>query len=70
MNCDDYRRAYSHGRGESVTRCDRRRGELGLESPRRRSPARANPRRGGRLGLAQGRSPSTLSKPPAIITTH
>jgi len=38
-------RAYSSGRGESVTRGDRRRRELRLESRRRRSPARSNRRR-------------------------
>ena len=38
---DDQWRAYSRGRGESVTRSDRRRRELGLESP---SPPLACPR--------------------------
>src|SRR6478672_61285 len=49
---------------------------FGLESPRRRSPARANSRRGRRLGLAPGRSLSALSKglqpssPPTDVASN
>ena len=42
---DTPRRAYSRGPSESVTRGDRRRRELGLESRRRRSLAHENQRR-------------------------
>jgi hypothetical protein len=45
MNFEDLGRAYLRGRGESVTRSDRRRRELGFEVRLRRSPARAHARR-------------------------
>jgi hypothetical protein len=47
-------RAYSPGRGESVTRGDRRQRELWLEARCRRPPAPAN--RTARLGFRVGRS--------------
>ena len=51
-------RAYSRGLGESVTRSDRRRRELGLGSRRRRSPAHENRRRDSVIFLSKIRATS------------